>query len=91
MLPGMSPRQRSRLFQEVNDRIYDLLASADSDLPGEFLCECGRDCDQRVPLLPAAFVTLRESGGLVRSPNCRRSRFRRDSEAPAAGGIPALG
>jgi hypothetical protein len=87
----MGPRQRSRLFQEVNDRIYDLLASADPDLPGEFLCECGRDCDQRVPLMPAAFATLRETGTPVRSPNCRRVRFRRGSEAPAADGIPVLG
>ena len=91
MLPGMSPRQRSRLFQEVNDRIYDLHASADPDLPGEFLCECGCDCEERVSLLPAAFATLRETGGLVRSPNCRGSRFRRGSEAPAAGGVPVLG
>lgn len=87
----MSPGQRSSLFQEVNDRIYDLLASADPDLPGEFLCECGRDCNQRVALLPAEFATLRESDKLVRSSDCRRWRLRRGSEAPAAGGIPALG
>jgi hypothetical protein len=91
MLPGMSPDQRSRLFQEVNDRIYDLLASADPDLPGEFLCECGRDCGRRVALPPAAFATLRETGTLVRSPDCRRFGFRRESEAPAAGRVPALG
>jgi hypothetical protein len=91
MLPGMSPGQRSSLFQEVNDRIYDLLASADPDLPGEFLCECGHDCNQRVGLLPAEFAALRESDKLVRSPDCRRLRFRRGSEAPAAGGVPALG
>jgi len=91
MLPGMSPGQRSRLFQEVNDRIYDLLASADPDLPGEFLCECGHDCSQRVPLLPAAFATLRETGALVRSPDCRSSRFRPGNEAPAADGVPVLG
>jgi hypothetical protein len=91
MLPGMNPGQRSRLFQEVNDRIYDLLASADPDLPGEFLCECGRDCDQRVSLLPAEFARLRDTAAIVRSPDCRRFRFRRGSEAPAAGGVPALG
>jgi hypothetical protein len=91
MLPGMSPGQRSSLFQEVNDRIYDLLASADPDLPGEFLCECGRDCNQRIALLPAEFAALRESHELVRSQDCRRWRFRRGSEAPAAGGVPALG
>ncbi len=87
----MSPTQRSRLFQEVNDRIYDLLASADPDLPGEFLCECGRDCNQRVALLPSAFAALRETGAIVRSQDCRRFRLRRGSEAPAAGGVPALG
>src|SRR5205807_5219764 len=69
MLPGMSPDQRSRLFGEVNDRIYDLLESAEPDLPGEFLCECGRDCGRRVELLPAAFTTLRATGGLVQSPD----------------------
>jgi hypothetical protein len=66
----MSPGQRSCLFREVNDRIYDLL-EADPDLPGEFLCECGRDCGERVELLPAAFASLRETGGDVRSPDCR--------------------
>jgi hypothetical protein len=86
----MSPGQRSRLFQEVNDRIYDLLAAADPDLPGEFLCECGHDCNQRVALLPVAFAALREAGTLVESPDCDESKFGR-SEAPLAGGIPALG
>jgi hypothetical protein len=86
----MSPGQRSSLFREVNDRIYDLLESADPDLPGEFLCECGRDCGRRVELLPAAFAELRGTGGLVRSPDCRGPRFgRRGSEL--AGGVPALG
>jgi hypothetical protein len=66
----MSPGQRSTLFREVNDRIYELLASAEPDLPGEFLCECGADCDHRVQLLPAAFATLRETGRIVRSPQC---------------------
>ena len=56
------------LFSEVNDRIYELLESADPDLPGEFLCECGRDCGRRVELLPASFATLRDAGGIVRSP-----------------------
>jgi hypothetical protein len=72
----MSPDQRSRLFGEVNDRIYDLLESADPDLPGEFLCECGRDCGRRVELLPAAFATLRAGGGIARSSECRESRSR---------------
>lgn len=67
----MSSRQRSRLFREVNDRIYDLLESVDSELPGEFLCECGRDCDRRVVLVPCEFAAVRESGEFVRSPECR--------------------
>jgi hypothetical protein len=74
----MSP-ERVSLFREVNDRIYELLESTDSDLPGEFLCECGRDCGERVMLLPAAFATLRETGEAVRSSHC---------SAPL---IPALG
>jgi hypothetical protein len=73
--PGMSPGQRSDLFHEVNDRIYDLLESTDPDLPGEFLCECGRDCGRRVELLPAAFATSRETGVVVRSPDCRRAEL----------------
>jgi hypothetical protein len=85
----MSPGQRSSLFCEVNDRIYELLESADPDLPGEFLCECGRDCGRRVELVPTAFAALREAGGSVRSPDCRRPRFsllRRES----SGSVPVL-
>jgi hypothetical protein len=66
----MSPAQRSLLFREVNDRIYELLASSEPDLPAEFLCECGSDCDHRVELVPAAFAGLRKSGGNVRSAEC---------------------
>jgi hypothetical protein len=67
----VSPRKRSRLFREVNDRIYDLLESAEPDLPGEFLCECGgRECEQRVALLPATFASLRRAGYVVRSEEC---------------------
>ena len=83
MLSAMSPDQRSRLFGEVNDRIYDLLEAADPDLPGEFLCECGQDCGGRVELLPAAFASLRETGGDVRSPACHGARL--------AVGVPAFG
>ena len=83
MLSAMSPDQRSSLFGEVNDRIYDLLEAADPDLPGEFLCECGQDCGERVELLPAAFASLRETGGDVRSPGCHGSRL--------AVGVPAFG
>jgi hypothetical protein len=66
----MTARQRSYLFREVNDRIYDLLESADPDLPGEFLCECGDECGQRVVLAPKSFVELREAGQVVVSPDC---------------------
>ena len=84
----MSPGQRSRLFREVNERIYELLVATDPDLPGEFICECGRDCDRRVELLPADFASLRRSGRLVRSADCRQGlRSRRER----ATGVPALG
>ena len=87
----MTPRQRSRLFREVNDRIHELLESAEPDLPGEFLCECGRECGGRIELLPAAFAELRRSGEAVRSPSCRGTRFglRRHGDRPADG-VPAL-
>jgi hypothetical protein len=65
----VSSDQRSLLFREVNDRIYELLEAADPDLPGEFLCECGQDCGRRVELLPAEFARLRETDGMVRSPD----------------------
>ena len=84
----MSPRQRTRLFREVNDRIYDLLESADPDLPGEFLCECGRDCERRVLLLPGAFAALRRAGEAVRSEDCRTRFSRRRS--PESGSVAAL-
>lgn len=91
MLPRVSPDQRSLLFGEVNDRIHDLLESADPDLPGEFLCECGRDCGRRVELLPAAFATLRASGEVVRSRDCRESWFRPlGRESTRVDGVPAL-
>ena len=91
MLPRVSPDQRSLLFGEVNDRIHDLLEAADPDLPGEFLCECGRDCGRRVELLPAAFATLRASGEVVRSRDCRESWFRPlGRESARVDGVPAL-
>jgi hypothetical protein len=91
MLLGVTPGQRSRLFREVNDRIHELLESAEPDLPGEFLCECGRDCGRRIELLPAAFAELRLAGEPVRSPSCRGTRFRlrRRREQPVDG-VPAL-
>ena len=81
MLSPMSPGQRSYLFREVKDRIYELLESAEPDLPGEFLCECGDDCGRRVLLLPAVFATLRQTGEAVESPSCVR--------ASLAAGVPA--
>jgi hypothetical protein len=90
MLLGVTPRQRSRLFQEVNNRIQELLEAAEPDLPGEFLCECGGDCGHRVELLPAAFAELRRAGESVRAPGCRGSRFRLDGRS-SADGVPTLG
>jgi hypothetical protein len=91
MLTTMSPDQRSRLFREVNDRIYDLLEASDPDLPGEFLCECGRDCGRRVALVPAAFASLRETGGAVRSSACGEPRLRRRGRrSPLAGRVLAF-
>jgi hypothetical protein len=88
---SVSSAERSRLFREVNDRIYDLLESADPDLPGDFLCECGRDCGLRVALLPSEFASLREGGGVVRSSECRWSRLgRRWPRSRIANGVPAL-
>jgi hypothetical protein len=66
----VSRRQQSRLFREVNDRIYELLDSIEPDLPGEFLCECGSDCEQRVSLLPADFAERRHAGRVIRSRKC---------------------
>jgi hypothetical protein len=88
----VSPVERSLLFREVNDRIYELLESSDPDLPGEFLCECGSDCGHRVELLPAAFATLRATeDGVVRSPECGPRLRWPGRRAPLEGGVPALG
>jgi hypothetical protein len=88
----VSTSQRSRLFSEVNDRMYELLESGEPDLPGEFLCECGRDCGRRVLLLPAAFATLRQTGEAVRSPDCLEPRLRlRDERTALSNSVPALG
>jgi hypothetical protein len=87
----VSPGQRSRLFHEVNDRIYELLSSAEPDLPGEFLCECGRECERRVLLLPAELARLRRTGKAVRSPDCREPRFGlRGRRSEVTEGVPAL-
>ncbi len=87
----MEATRRRELFREVNDRIYELLASGEPDLPGEFLCECGEDCDRRVELLPASFEALRSGGHVLRSNDCRRGgliRLRRREPVPH--GVPAL-
>ena len=87
----MESRRRTELFREVNDRIYELLVSAEPDLPGEFLCECGAECDKRVELLPAAFEALRSGGRAVRSNDCgRRGLRRRRRREPLPGGVPVL-
>jgi hypothetical protein len=66
----MTTGRRAHLFREVNDRIYELLESAEPDMPGEFLCECGHDCRRRVVLAPQAFADLREAGRVVKSADC---------------------
>ena len=87
----MEAKRRSELFREVNDRIYELLASTDPDLPGEFLCECGEDCGRRVELLPAAFEALRTRGRAVRSSDCGRGGLlRRRRREVVSGGVPVL-
>ena len=88
----MEASRRIELFREVNDRIHELLASTDPDLPGEFLCECGEDCGRRVELLPAAFEALRSRGRTVRSNDCGRTGLRRLRRRPelASPSVPAL-
>jgi hypothetical protein len=89
MLQALSPVQRSQLFREVNDRIYELLETAEPDLPGEFLCECGHECERRVVLLSAAFAELRRTGKSVRSPECRRFGLR-GRRSQVSDGVPVL-
>ena len=87
----METGRRTLLFSEVNDRIYELLNSAEPDLPGEFLCECGKDCGRRVELIPAAFAALRDRGRVVRSSDCRpRGLLRRRQSQPVSGTVAAL-
>lgn len=87
----MSSGKRARLFREVNDRIYDLLSSAEPDLPGEFLCECGRDCERRVVLLPAAFAALRRTGQAVMAEDCPAHGVRRGRREYVPGGVAVPG
>jgi hypothetical protein len=87
----METGRRSELFREVNDRIYELLASAEPDLPGEFLCECGEDCGRRVELLPAAFEALRSRGRAVCSSECGRGGLLRVQRPDVVSrGVPVL-
>lgn len=87
----MEAERRALLFREVNDRIFELLDSAEPDLPGEFLCECGRECGRRVGLSPASFAALRRKGHAVRSSECGRSgRFRLPLRRAVPSGVPAL-
>jgi hypothetical protein len=86
----MDDGRRTMLFREVNDRIYELLVSAEPDLPGEFLCECGRECGRRVELAPAAYAALRERGGTLRSADCRRRGLLRRRRGKAPVSVPAL-
>ena len=89
----MDSRRLTLLLGEVNDRIYDLLEPGGPQLSAEFLCECGRGCDRRVSLPPAAFEALRRLGRPVRSPECGdrklrgsvRGRERHGSSVPACG------
>lgn len=86
----METGRRAMLFSEVNDRIFELLNSAEPDLPGEFLCECGKECGQRVELVPAAFASLRDAGRAIRSADCSRGLFGRRRRDGVSAGVPVL-
>lgn len=81
----MDAGRRKLLFGEVNDRIYELLNAAEPDLPGEFLCECGKECGRRVELVPETFASLRRDGRAVRADDCGRRLFRRARREPVSG------
>lgn len=88
----MDTGRRTLLFREVNDRIYELLNAAEPDLPGEFLCECGKECGHRVELVPATFLAMRNDGRAVRSAECRsRGLLRRRAVSAPADSLVALG
>lgn len=87
----MDSARRAKLFREVNDRIFELLSAGEPDLPGEFFCECGKDCGRRVELAPDSYAELKRAGLAVRSDACgRRSILRRGTPA-VAGSLAALG
>lgn len=83
--------RRRVLFSEVNDRIFELLSSAEPDLPAEFLCECGHECGRRIELPLADFAALRRKGGAVRSRDCARPSLFRRSREHVASVVPVLG
>ncbi len=87
---GMEAIRRAQLFREVNDRIYELLGTAEPDLPGEFLCECGEECGRRVELLPAEFEELRSRGRAARSNDCHRDGVLRLRGASVSRAVPVL-
>jgi hypothetical protein len=65
----MNPLLKSQLFQEVNERMAELLERAWPTAPGDFLCECGRrDCRCIVTMALAEYRALRELGGTVLAP-----------------------
>jgi hypothetical protein len=64
----------SPLFQEVNDRIYELVGIDGWDGDGDFLCECGADCGSRVTLSPTAFLELRRTGRPILGLACAHVR-----------------
>ena len=86
----MTTNRRAELFREVNDRIYELVSSADVDQFGEFLCECGEECGRRVELSALAFATMRRDRHAVRSADCSAGLFRRARREPTSG-VPVFG
>ena len=64
----MNPLLKTQLFQEVNERMAELLERAWPSAPGDFLCECGRrDCHCLVTMVLADYRALRERGAIVHS------------------------
>ena len=61
---------KAQLFQEVNERMAELLERAWPSAPGDFLCECGgRDCRSTVTLSLADYRRIRERGDAVLAPH----------------------
>jgi hypothetical protein len=54
----VGPRTQA-LMREVNDRIYETLASMGTE-DGDFLCECGdEDCSERIQVTHREYRALR--------------------------------